>query len=120
MKDKKIILLFLVILLLIFFKTNVKASNIQSSIGTEQGNSFQPANSISSQAESTNSFSSSNSQSSLNTASTLRTNSTVIQSVNDMSEDQSAFRIGDVLNVLLIAVGFVLILFAIAILIRLK
>ncbi len=49
-----------------------------------------------------------------------RTNSTVIQSVNSIDETGSKTNVNIILNVLLIAVGFVLILLAIAILIRLR
>lgn len=49
-----------------------------------------------------------------------RTNSTVIQSVNSIDETGSKTNVNIILNVMLIAVGFVLILLAIAILIRLK
>lgn len=49
-----------------------------------------------------------------------RTNSTVIQSVNSINETSSKTNVNIILNVLLISVGFVLILLAIAILIRLK
>lgn len=49
------------------------------------------------------------------------TNSTVVQSVGNVNQSSSdTIQLNEILNVLLIAIGFVLILLAIAILIRLK
>ncbi len=46
--------------------------------------------------------------------------STVLQSVSETDESTAGISISDVINILLIAIGFVIILFAVAILIRLK
>ena len=46
--------------------------------------------------------------------------STVLQSVSENDETTAGISISDVINILLIAIGFVIILFAVAILIRLK
>lgn len=52
--------------------------------------------------------------------SVTRTNSTIIQSVNSIDDTGSKTNVNIILNVMLIAVGFVLILLAVAILIRLR
>lgn len=50
-----------------------------------------------------------------------RTNTTAIQSVNSINEvSSSGFGVNEILSIFLIAIGFVLILLAVAILIRLK
>ncbi len=46
--------------------------------------------------------------------------STVLQNVPENDETTAGISISDVINILLIAIGFVIILFAVAILIRLK
>lgn len=46
--------------------------------------------------------------------------STVLQSVSENDETTAGISVSDVINILLIAIGFVIILFAVAILIRLK
>ena len=46
--------------------------------------------------------------------------STVLQSVSENDETTAGISISDVINILLIAIGLVIILFAVAILIRLK
>ena len=51
----------------------------------------------------------------------VKTNATTIKSVNNVNENQTSnMEINTVLNIILIAIGFVLILLAIAILIRIK
>lgn len=62
----------------------------------------------------------SNSVSSVGNSSVTRTNSTVIQSVNNVSTSSANIGTTEILNILLIAVGVIIILLAIAILIRLK
>lgn len=122
----------LVIFLVMFFCCNfVSASSINSNtIGSTLSNNITSSqtttNNVTASSSSTNDTGSTyssnrNTQNSITDTSIGSTNSTVVQSVGNVnSSSGDGIQINEILNVLLIAVGFVLILLAIAILIRLK
>lgn len=113
-------------------QTNSEQNSILSSHTSESQQTNQQNELHSTQQEGINEITISTGSSSIQTEQTessnagtgtaARTNSTYIQSVNEVNNEQASSNLGIsiIVNIILIAVGFVLILLAIAILIRIK
>lgn len=106
---KRIVITLLVVLSL---ASVVCASNLNRAVTNETTSNTTTQNSIE------NSMDNSNTLESNNIASEMETNVTSVNNINDVSS--SSIGINQILNIFLIAVGLILILLAIAILIRIK
>ena len=118
-----LLLLFVFILSFYGFTAKVFASSANMNLSneaniTDEGN---PGNNVrnNSSNNSTNNVSNSLSDSRTSSGSLDTNTATTVQSVDQFEDSSSSFGLPQILNILLLAVGFVIILLAVAILIRL-